>query len=257
MLFLSILLICAHWTSAWSTEVIHVVDSDYPPFTYQKDGLASGFSIELLQAVVKRTPGIELQIEYFPFKRAMAISASERNALITSLSRSEERNKVYQWVGPIYAVTTNLYRLANRPELQITALAEIAGRSIGTGSGFKIIEDLVQAGIARTTIEDLSPEGLNISKLFARRVDYVAFNDWILSYLLIQAGHSYRDVHLVLALDAPSKPARTGTTEDDSNAAYYAIQRDTDPAVAMRLQEALDAMKSDGSYAALLQRYFQ
>jgi polar amino acid transport system substrate-binding protein len=204
-----------------AADVIHVADSDYPPFTYLKDGKPSGFSIDLLRLVVARTPGIELRIEYLPFKRAMAISASEPNALITSLSRNEERNKVYQWVGPIYSVVTNLYRLAGRTELQIKDLKESAGRTIGTGAGFKIIDDLVSHGVDRRAIEDISPEHLNIRKLFARRVDYVAFNDWVMPYLLAQEGHAIGDVQVVMQLST-LLPALA-----DGDAAFFAIQKDT------------------------------
>ncbi len=246
-----LVLLCLCQGSVRAVDVIHVADSDYPPFTYQKDGQPAGFSIELLQLMVARTPGIELRIEYLPFKRAMATSASEPNALITSLSRNEERNKVYQWVGPIYSVNTNLYRLKERTELHIATLKETTGRTIGTGAGFKIIDDLVSNGVDRRAIEDISPEHLNIRKLFARRVDYVAFNDWVMPYLLVQEGHAIGDVQLVMSLSSLLP------TLADGDAAYFAIQKDTDPTLVGRLQASLDAMRADGSYDQLMSRYLR
>jgi polar amino acid transport system substrate-binding protein len=259
-----ILLALIALSPAWAADVIHVVDSDYPPFTYLKDQKPAGFSIEVLEEMAKRA-SVELKIEYFPFRRAVSMSTTEKNALITSMSRNEERNKQYQWVGPVYTATINLYRLKDRPELQITALEQAKGKTIGTGAGFKIIDDLVKVGIDRKSIEDVSPESLNIGKLFKRRIDYVALNDWVFSFLLAQEGKTYAQVEKVMALDGKagqlySKQTATGGVsdgKDDDSAAYYAIQKDTDPAVVKRLQAALDAMRTDGAYDKILQQYFK
>lgn len=263
-LLLAPLLAIAALAPAWAADVIHVVDSDYPPFTYLKDKTPAGFSIEVLQEMAKRA-NVELKIEYFPFRRAVAMSVAEKDSLITSMSKNEERNKQYQWIGPVYTATINLYRLKDRPDLQITSLEQAKGKIIGTGAGFKIIDDMVKAGIDRKSIEDVSPESLNIAKLFKKRIDYVALNDWVFSYLLQQEGKTCAEVEKVMPLDGKAgklyaKNTQTGGVgdgKDDESAAYYAVQKDTDPAVVKRLQAALDAMRADGAYDKIMQQYFK
>ena len=242
-------------------ETINVVDSDYPPFTYEKDKVPSGFAIELLQEMAKRSDGVDLKIAYYPFKRAVALSTTEKNALITCMSKNEERNKVYQWVGPIYTTTINLYRLKDRPELQITSIDGAKDKTIGTGAGHKIVDELVKMGIPRKQIEDVSPESLNIKKLFSKRIDYVALNDWVFSYMLTQEKHTYAEVEKVIALDGKEGAAATGKTiasgSEDDSAAYYAVQKDTDPAMVAKLQASLEAMRKDGTYDTIMKKYFQ
>ena len=48
-----------------------------------------------------------------------------------------------------------------------------------------------------------------------------------------------------------------GDGTDDESAAFYAVQKDSDPQVVKRLQDALDAMRSDGGYDKIMQRYFK
>jgi polar amino acid transport system substrate-binding protein len=263
-IFLTVSAVLLAWSPVQAGDAIHVVDSDYPPFTYRKDNAPAGFSIEVLQEMAKRAD-VALTIDYYPFRRAVAMSTTEKNALITSMSRNEERNKQYQWIGPVYTATINLYRLKERTDLQIASLDQIGTRTIGTGAGFKIIDDLVKAGIDRKQIEDVSPENLNITKLFKRRVDYVALNDWVFAYLVAQEGKSFSEVEKVMALDGKEaaiygKQTATGGVGDgakDDSAAYYAVQKDTDPAVVARLQAALDAMRTDGAYDKIMQQYFK
>jgi polar amino acid transport system substrate-binding protein len=231
--------------TAWTADTITVLEADYPPFTYQDEhGQPTGFAMEVLAAMAARDGQITLNITYLPFPRALATASEAPGRLITCLSRTDERSAQFAWVGPIYTSRISLYRRADRPELQLDGLDRLGSRTIGVAAGYNIINDLLAAGVPRTQIDEVNPESRNIAKLFAGRIDYVAANDWVIAHHLAGAGRSLAEVAAVLPLDQ--------TTDT-----FIGVQRQTDPQVIIRLQAALDSLRADGSYAALVGRYLR
>jgi polar amino acid transport system substrate-binding protein len=229
----------------WATDTLVVLEADYPPFTYQDEaGRPAGFAMDLLAAMAKRDGQISLDITYLPFPRALATASEAPGRLITCLSRTEERSAQFAWIGPIYTSRISLYRRADRPELQIDALDQLGTRTIGVAAGYSIINDLLADGVPRNQIDEINPESRNVAKLFAGRIDYFAANDWVIAHHLTGEGRTLGDVTAVLPLDQ--------TTDT-----FIGIQRQTDPGLIARLQAALEALRADGSYAALTGRYLR
>ena len=225
-------------------ETIHVVGTEYPPFTYLQDGVPVGFAIGLLKAMFKETT-LEAEFRLFPWERARTMLTEKKNTL-AFLARNTKREKLYKWIGPVYPRTIALYRLKTRPEIHLGSADDIGSYKIGVVRGYAGINDLLRAGIPQHNLEDVSRDELNIRKLFEARIDLIANNDLVLAYLLRNEGHSFADVENVLAI-----------TGEGESYYYFGMNNKTDDRLVTQLQRALKKLKENGTYGAMLKEYLK
>lgn len=227
-----------------NAETLQIFDSVYRPFTYEADGKPAGFSVELLQAMSKEIKDVKLSFRFYPFKRALMMVSKNKNSLMTTLTRSQKREALYKWVGPIYPRIFSLYRLGTRSDIQIATIEDAKSYRIGAGLGYSVVNDLLKSGIDRKQIQEVSTERQNIKKLFHQRVDLLAFQDLVLAYALKQEGHQIREVEQVLVVG-------------ERKQYYYCFNKDTDERIIREFQQALDRIKQEGIYDTILKKYLQ
>ena len=88
--------------SADLRELAYFTES-YPPGNFLKDGEISGYAVDILKAASKLVgEEVELsQITLQPWARSYRTALTEDNAVLFSTTRSEHREKLFQWAGPI------------------------------------------------------------------------------------------------------------------------------------------------------------
>lgn len=224
-------------------ETLQVVGSEFPPLMHEENGKPAGLSVELLQMMLQDMKEIDVEIRFYPVPRMLKMVEENRDTLTLSVTRNPEREPLFQWVGPICSRTNALFKLKSRSELQPTTLADVQPYKIGVGRGYAALKDLLNAGIPKENIEEVTEDVQNIKKLFAQRVDFVASNDLVFLDVLKREGHQWNDVEKTLILD-------------DKYQYYYAFNKDMGGNIVQRFQRTLDDIKRKGQYDELLKKYF-
>lgn len=215
-----------------------------PPLNYEDRQGAQGFSVELLRLMAAQA-GLELELQVLPWQRAVQVAEAQPRSVLFSLTRTPEREAQFQWVGPIAQRRILIYKLAHRSDLAMTQLSELGSARIGVVRDSAADRALQAAGLRHgIELEPGLDDATNLRKLLAGRMEYITLLDWAAAWNLRQLQRPYGTLQPVMEQDA-------------SKSYWYGLRPDADPAVVRRLQAALDAIRRDGRYERLRQRYFR
>ena len=215
-----------------------------PPLNYQDEQGAQGFAVELLRLMAAEA-GLALELHVLPWQRAVQKAEAEAGSLLFSLTRTPERETQFQWVGPIAQRRILVYRLASRDDLRLARLEDLGNARIGVVRESATDRLLQAAGLRPgVELEQGLDDATNVRKLLAGRMDYVTLLDWAAAWNLRQLRLPYETLQVAMELDT-------------TRSYWYGLRPDADPALVKKLQAALDAIRRDGRYERLRQRYFR
>ncbi|MCY4755894.1 substrate-binding periplasmic protein [Pelomonas aquatica] len=215
-----------------------------PPLNYQDEAGPQGFSVELLKLMAAGA-GLPLQLQVLPWQRAVQQAEARPGSALFSLTRTPEREAQFQWVGPIAQRRVLVYRLASRPDLKLAQLPELGCARIGVVRDSAADRQLQAAGLRPgVQLEQGLDDATNVRKLLAGRMEFVTLLDWAAAWAMRQLQLPYATLQPVMALDV-------------AKSYWYGLHHEAEPALVRRLQAELDAIKRDGRYDKLRQRYFR
>lgn len=228
--------------SLWAQESrISVVTEEWPPYNYIESGVVKGFSVEIVQAILKRL-NEDIQIQLFPSMRASYMLNTLPGTLFITMFRTPERETQYKWIGPLDNGAIYFYKRKDNP-LQLSSLEDakkvkvICSRHAGL-----VLNTLKAAGF--NNLESSATDGFSVyKKLILKRCD-LGISDAPLGvkYLLKQMGYPTDAVvqTAVRVIDSPL---------------YIACSKDIPDQVIALWQKALDDMKASGAYAKIHAKY--
>lgn len=220
------------------------ITENLAPLNYLGDSGPEGFSVDLLRLMTAHA-GLRLELQVMPWQRALQAAEAQPRSVLFSLTRTPEREPLYQWVGPIAQRRILIYRLASRTDLAMTQLSELGNARIGVVRDSAADRQLQAAGLRPgLQLEQGLDDVTNVRKLLAGRMEYIALLDWAAAWNLRLMQLPYDTLLPVIEQDA-------------ARSYFYGLHADADPALAKRLQAALDTIKRDGRYERLRQRYFR
>jgi polar amino acid transport system substrate-binding protein len=237
-------LICSSAMAASVDDVVFMTEQ-YPPYNLEKDDEVTGIAVDILTLMLKRTGSALTRddIQLLPWARGYKRVLSEPNTCLFSTTRTEEREDLFKWVGPI---APNKVGLIGKKEsnMEISSTEDIAKYKIGT-----IIDDvaelhLVNAGIELDSLARVTSTVQNIKKLNLGRIDLWGYGENVAMWELKANGLNSADYEMVYVLDA-------------SKELFFALNKDTPDSVIQELQSALDSIKQDGEYQKILDHYLQ
>jgi polar amino acid transport system substrate-binding protein len=234
----------APWAAAVADGTLHGFTENLAPLNFQDDLGPQGFSVDLLR-LVAAAAGHPLALKVLPWQRAVQMAEAQPASVLFSLTRTPEREAQFQWVGPITQRRILVYKLASRTDLTLAQLGELGGARIGVVRDSATDRQLQAAGLKPgLQLEHGLDDATNVRKLLAGRMAYVALLDWAAAFHLRQLKLPYATLQPALELDV-------------TKSYWYGLRPDGDAALARRLQAELDAIKRDGRYERMKQRYFR
>ena len=238
-----ILLVLLSASAALGADV-HAFTEELPPLNHQEGQQVTGFSSELLRQVCARA-GLSVQIELLPWIRAELSARKDPDAILFTLTRTPEREAQYVWLGPISRRRILLVRLAERPEVNPASLEDARRFKVGATLESASMRQLRRLGFMDgVSLDSALNDAMNFKKLLGRRVDLIAILDWAAAWQARQNGVPFSSLTPVLTLD-------------ESRDYYYGLNLAVDPAKAVRLQKALEALRRSGQLDALRAQYFR
>ncbi|WP_109468635.1 transporter substrate-binding domain-containing protein [Albibacillus kandeliae] len=199
----------------------------YPPFNFVNEkNEVVGFDPAIGTEIAKRM-GLKVEIITTAWDGIIGgLLANKYDAIVGSMSITEERDKVVDFVGPYYTTKRAIF---TKPDSGITSVEQLKDVKVGVTLGETHEEWARDQGYTVRTYKGL-PELL--LELENGRVDVIV-NDSIAAILAMkEIGYDF------VALD---------DLETDAIGAGIAI-REGNPELAKQMQAALDAMMEDGTY---------
>ncbi|MGS1011867.1 transporter substrate-binding domain-containing protein [Achromobacter anxifer] len=221
---------------AFAQETIRAVtDATFPPMEFVKDGKRTGFDIELVEALAgamgKKVEWIDID-----FKGLIpALQAGRADIAVSAIYITPERAKVVDFTDPYYAGGLVVMTKKDGP---VKTLKDLDGRKVSVQVGTKSVNYLKEhyPAVQRVEVEknqemfnlvqigraEAAVTGKPAAKLFAQSTtDLTVLNDQI-------------------------------TTED-----YGIAVPKNKPELTRELNAALQKLKADGSYQAIVNKWFE
>nr|BFD63617.1 ABC transporter substrate-binding protein [Bdellovibrio sp. HM001] len=99
--FLGCETVLAKWKSQPVQDIVYQgMTEDFVPFNYLENNKIQGYSTDVVREAFKRA-GLKTELTLWPWARAYSAALQKKKHYVFSTSRSEEREKLFKWVGPI------------------------------------------------------------------------------------------------------------------------------------------------------------
>ncbi|HSB31613.1 MAG TPA: transporter substrate-binding domain-containing protein [Candidatus Sulfobium mesophilum] len=231
--------IYAKWLPAeMPPGIINLMTEEYPPITFMKDGKVTGFVTDIVREISSRQ-GIQDNISLTSWDEAYKVALSNPNVVLFSVEKTDEREKLFQWVGPVgknsaifYAKKGSGIRMNSIDDARKVA-------AIATTSNWFTEQDLKSRGFTNLVSSPIPTD--NVRKLMNQEVELSVFTDITVSQIVKNAGYSMYDMEPVFTL---------------SNTYFYiAMSLGTPPEMVKKWQTILDEMKKDGTFEKIYRSY--
>jgi polar amino acid transport system substrate-binding protein len=221
-----------------SAEDLQIFTEEYPPVSFSKSGQAAGFGSEVV-AEIQRRVGSHAQIHVVPWARGYQMVLQNKNVALFATMRTDEREHLFKWVGPLTTVKTSFYA-RRESAVQIKNMADAKALDpILVPRQYYSQQYLQSAGFPN--LEQVDTPEMMVHMLLAGRRSTMVTDNLTLGALLEKAGAARPDV----------RPLYTFLESQN----YIAFSHNTPDALVQQWQSALDDMKRDGSFAKLYETW--
>ena len=225
---------------------IKIVTEELPPYNYTDNGVVTGMATEVVRAVLDE---LELRVDdirVYPWARAYKSALEQPNVLIYSISRTPEREELFKWVGEVAPLNIYLFKLAARTDIQLVTLENAKQYLIGVGRDSAPEQYLMLKGfVKKKHLDNTGNLKQNLLKLVNQRVDLVPTTELSFFYQARLLGYD------------PALFTKARKIEELSKLLYMAFSRQTSDELVDRFRKALEAVKNQGVYDAIQQKYLR
>lgn len=219
-------------------QPLRLYTEEYPPINFSQDGEAAGLATEVVREIMQRT-GQNAPIQVVPWARGYQQALQRANTGLFVTMRTEPRETLFKWVGPLTRNVTSFYALRSS-YLSITSLEQAREfREVVVPRDWYSHQRLLAEGFSN--LNPVTSPAQMISMLKRGRVLLMVLDNLSLNALLAQGDIQPDEVQLLFSF-----------MHSDS---YIAFSISTDDALIERWQRELDDMKADGRFAAIYQKW--
>ena len=204
---------------------------NYPPANFEDNGKISGYAVEILVAAGEAV-GEEIdvsKISILPWPRSYRNSLNLDDAVLFSTTRTEHRENLFHWVGPITKIKVVI--LARKHDkILINDPMDISKYKIGVIRDDIGEQSLLQIGIPSFSMQEATSVTTLAEQLVKGRIDLLAYDEKAAYWWATQAGIESDIFEPVYVL--------TG------GKLYYAFNKNIDLDIVEKFQKGLDIIKS-------------
>ena len=211
------------------------------PVHYEEDGTIVGIATEIVEEMFKLA-GYQPEIRMYPWKRAYYLVQKQKNQFIYTLNRTEKREQLFKWIGPILPKRTYLYKMRDRDDINLTRLEDAKSYMTAVILGHSLTTDLEEKGFKEGKNIVKVPNKTIQTKLFInKRSDLITGNEYTIFRALQSVNLTMKDVKPALFISESSY--------------YLGAHPETDPTIINRLQRASETLYETGFAAAIIDKY--
>jgi polar amino acid transport system substrate-binding protein len=240
MLFFLVLAgcVCATQKNIKGISEVQMLTEEYPPVTFMKDGKVTGFVTDVVREIIARQ-GIPDSIRLTSWDEAYKTALSNPNVVLFSTERTEERGKLFQWVGPVGKNSAIFYGKKGSG-IRINSVEEARKlAAIATTTDWFTEQYLKGKGFTNLVSSPLPVT--NVKQLMNGEVQISVFTDITIPEIVKNAGYNMDDLEPVFTV---------------SNTYFYiAVSLGTPLDTVKKWQSALDSLKTDGTFEKIYRTY--
>lgn len=231
--------------TAMAGERLHIYTENYPPynasvsgknFAHNRDDI-TGICSEMVKAIMARTD-YDYVMKMRDWSYAYDWVKGRKNHGLFCTARTPEREKDFQWVGPLASIKWTLFA-APDSDITLNSLEDAKDLRIAGYKGDVMSDNLIDQGF--NVIAGVSGD-VNPRRLVLGQAD-LWVTDGLVGPLVAKDEHNITGLKPVLVFrETPM---------------YLAFSTNTDPAIIADLQRARDEAEQDGELARITARYEQ
>jgi polar amino acid transport system substrate-binding protein len=220
-------------------QALNLITEENPPLNYTEGGRVVGYATEVVTEMGKRAR-IPLKFMVMPWAKGYVAAQAGRDNCIYAIARLENRENLFQWVGPI---AFNRWAVYGRTDFSgtVRSVDDLKPHRIGAVTFDAKADYLKVMSVVNLLLVDEDRE--NPPRLFLPKTDPNYIDLWVtsLSGAKKTAGARAKDIKLVYTIrDVPSFLACSPRVPRD---------------VVGKLAGALKSMEKDGSLQRIADRY--
>ncbi len=220
-----------------------IIAEQMPPYNYLGESGPTGISTEILQELLRRLD-IQWPIEFMTWTVAYHIALREPNILLYSMLRTEDREDLFNWVGPLFTDSMNLYRKGGRTDVHPQSIADALHYRIG------VVEDnfehhyfLDRDLLVGESLFPVEKQEQNFSALLNEEVDLIALTASQATQHIKSKGYDTSQFEAILEM------------KDISGDIYMVFSKHTEPSYIQQFSKALKEMKNTNEYKKILKKW--
>lgn len=221
-----------------------IITEDYPPYNFINDkNELTGFSVEIWGLVSKelKSKHKTKNIEILSWAKGYDLALKNSNVMLFTMSRTNEREHLFKWVGPVISSKISLMGRKDR-NFKLDSLKDINKYKIGAvrsdvGEAF-----LLSNNVSKKNITSVLHMDQNIKKLLTGRIDFIAADEDVFKAMLQEKGEDYSEYKVVYNL-----------TDVEL---YYVFNKNASDKLVDQVQFALDNVRKSKDYDKLIAKYF-
>ena len=230
ILVMSLSLSFSSLSFAQEAESLTYMTEEYAPFCYSENDVAKGIYIDILKKMWSKMEVAEQPIIVYPWARGYNLVQKKKNHVLFGMSRTEEREQLFKWVGPIYTTEFSLIGLTSS-KIKISSIEEAKKLLIGTIREDVTEQRLKAAGFPEKNLEGVVSLEQNVKKLKTGRINVIAYAEKSFNDYINSAGYDSKDFEKVFPLE---------TLE-----VYFAFNKHTPDTLILQFQEALNSIEEE------------
>lgn len=222
---------------------MYLMSEEFPPYNFEKNGRLQGISIDLMALCLDMLGSRQTRqdIRMLPWARSYKLLLEEKNTVLFAITRTEQREGLFKWVGPISS-SRNVLLARKDSQISLTSPDDI--RKYRTGAirddaGEQLLKN--QFGLDRDEIELTSSALSSLRQLKTGRIDLFAYDENVSRWILSQEGFNPEEFESIYTLSEGFH--------------YFGFNIETDDELINRFQRALEELKAEGIYDIILKRY--
>jgi len=225
----------------YASDTIQPLTEIWTPYQMETKKGLNGISIDLVKEIQKRI-GNTKEIEVTTWNRGYDVTLAKTGYALFLTTRSQKREKLFKWVGPISSMKLVFFKNKKRKDLNILTLDDAKKvKSIVVAKKTIANEKLSEYGFQNLEVNSLA--NYSFKKLRENKVDLYPVEYHGFMYKLKKLG-----------LESEIVPVKMKEAIYESQL-YIAFNINTKEAVIKTWQTALDSIKEDGTYEKILHRY--
>lgn len=230
--------------SAQTVNDLVPITEEYPPYNYTEGETIKGIAVDALVEMFKSVGSEKTRrdIGSLTWARGYSIAQQKENTLFFSMARTESREQLFKWVGPI--IQSEIVLLAKKDRnFKIESIEEINKRGYRVGAVLKDVgeQTLHELGVDKDSIYRFFNGIYLLQMLYFDKIDMLAYEKAVTAWHIENLGYAGDDYEVIYTLKKVDY--------------YYALHKETDDAIVSKLQTALDRLKESGEFDIILNRY--
>ncbi|HAS6346685.1 ABC transporter substrate-binding protein [Vibrio sp. IRLE0018] len=215
-----------------SLQQLAFYSESYPPANFLEGNTPKGYSIDILRqaaSMVGENVG-DGQIVIQPWPRSYRAALTNENAVLFSTTRTEHREHLFQWAGPIAGIKAVVMARIDA-DIEIMEPIDMANYRIGVIRDDVGEQMLLELGVPREAMQEANYVTQLAEQLMKRRIDLLAYDESAALWFTSQAGLDPKLFKTVYVLK--------------EGELYFAFNKHVPKNLVEKLQQGIDALKTE------------